>query len=46
MENVSLEKQEALSILSIRNNLSYHTADELREVASQLGDTPLLIDLG
>ena len=45
LENVSIDKQGTLSILSIRNNLSYQTADELKTVSNQLGDAPLLIDL-
>ena len=45
LENVSIEKQGVLSILSIRNNLSYQTAGELKTVMDQLGDAPLLIDL-
>jgi anti-anti-sigma factor len=48
--NVSLSRKEKdnIAIISIRNNLSYQTADELRATYNQLKDkdNKILVDLG
>lgn len=46
--NVSLSRKEKknISIISIRNNLSYQTADELRATYDQIKDNKILVDLG
>lgn len=45
-DNISLEQREDVSIIYIRNNLSYQTADELRTGYEQIQDDKILIDLG
>jgi anti-anti-sigma regulatory factor len=45
-DNILLDQQEDVSIIYIRNNLSYQTADELREAYGQIQDDKILMDLG
>jgi len=46
-ENVVLEQRDDVFIIYISNNLSYQTADELREVYGEIKDKmKVLIDLG
>jgi len=45
-ENISLEQKEDVYIIYISNNLSYQTADELREGYNQIQNEKILIDLG
>jgi anti-anti-sigma factor len=44
-DNVSLEHKDNVSIIHICNNLSYQTADELRDAYDQIQDGKLLFDL-
>lgn len=41
--NVSLSRKENIAIISIRNNLSYQTADELRATYDQIKDNKTLV---
>lgn len=45
-DNIILERKDDVSIIYISNNLSYQTADELREGYEQIEDGGILIDLG
>jgi len=45
-DNILLEQRGDISIIYISNNLSYQTADELREAYEQIQDNKLLFDLG
>jgi len=45
-DNVLLERKNDVTIIFIRNNLSYQTADELREAEKKIQDDKILIDLG
>jgi len=45
-DNVSLEQKDGISIIYVSNNLSYQTADELREARKQIKYDKILIDLG
>jgi len=46
-DNISLDKEDDVSIVYISNNLSYQTADELRTAYEQIkDDDKILIDLG
>lgn len=45
-DNISLEQKDDVSIIYIRNNLSYQTADELREAYGQIQYDKILMDLG
>jgi len=44
-DNISLEQREDVCIIYIKNNLSYQTADELREGYNQIQHEKILIDL-
>ena len=45
-KNVSSEQSGDVLIISIRNNLSYQTADELKAIYPQIEAKKILIDLG
>ena len=45
-DNISLEKREDVCIIHISNNLSYQTADEMREAYYQIQQEKIFIDLG
>jgi anti-anti-sigma factor len=45
-DNVSLEQKDGVSVIYVSNNLSYQTADELREARKQIKYDKILLDLG
>ena len=45
-DNICLDRKEDVSILFIKNNLSYQTADEIKIVDKQIHGKKILIDLG
>ena len=45
-DNVSFEQREDVSIIYVRNNLSYQTADELRAAYNQIQNDKVLVELG
>ena len=45
-ENIIFEQRDDISVLLIKNNLSYQTADELKKVYPILQSDKILIDLG
>lgn len=44
--NISLSRKDNISIISVKNNLSYQTADELRDTYEKIRDSKILVDLG
>ena len=45
-ENVSVEHRDGISILSVKNDLSYQTADQLKAAYPQVQSDKILVDLG
>jgi anti-anti-sigma regulatory factor len=45
-DNIRLDREKDVSILFIKNNLSYQTADELKIAEKQIRGKEVLIDLG
>jgi anti-anti-sigma regulatory factor len=45
-DNISLSRKDGVTIIFIRNNLSYQTADELRAGYEKIKDNKILVDLG
>ena len=45
-DNITFEQRDDISVLWIKNNLSYQTADELRLIYPRLQSDKILIDLG
>ena len=45
-DNIALDQKDGVSIIYVSNNLSYQTADELREARGQIKYDKILIDLG
>jgi len=45
-DNIALDQKDGISIIYVSNNLSYQTADELREARGQIKHDKILIDLG
>jgi len=45
-ENIALDQKDGISIIYVSNNLSYQTADELREARGHIKYDKILIDLG
>jgi len=45
-ENISLEQRGDVTVLLIKNNLSYQTADEIKAIYPDIESEKMLIDLG
>lgn len=45
-DNVSLDRKDDIAILSISNNLSYQTADDLKVAYPLIEEKKILVDLG
>ena len=45
-ENISVEQRDDLTVLLIKNNLSYQTADEIKVIYPNIESEKILIDLG
>jgi len=45
-DNIALDQKDNVSVIYVSNNLSYQTADELRDAYGQIENDKILMDLG